>query len=432
MLSSKMAEPGVKGVGPGVKGAGKKATLQKKQLYANPLPVGRSGPPKTWSEWFKGLLFSQPDTLVGWYDALTCSVWLKDTDAAAQRLWTHGFFGKGNLSRSEPTWTARKRDEITARSQGRLTAEQMTQRRREERKLLKIERAKAAVRAGIQLPDGVAALGGDTQDLTADAGENSSPWQGDEDIPEIESGISRVRGLKYFSETVQQRKANQAQEHSASESESVPEALEEPPEGVEHFQLTMVEAFFLAGMLGCLEVRDAQDRPLSTELLYQLCLISQLPAHAPLRSEQVWARPDNPFLLSYVVYHHFRSLGWVVKNGTKFCVDYLLYKRGPVFSHAEFSVLIIPEYEDERDAQTSPFSQHHNAGEKSWVWFSTMNRVNSQVQKTLILTHVLVPSIARLGLLEQPQQLVKSLQVDRSYQVTEVAIRRWVPARMKA
>jgi hypothetical protein len=44
---------------------------------------------------------------------------------------------------------------------------------------------------------------------------------------------------------------------------------------------------------------------------------------------------DNPFLINYVVYHHYRSLGWVVKSGIKFCVDYLLYKRGPVFHHAE-------------------------------------------------------------------------------------------------
>lgn len=46
-------------------------------------------------------------------------------------------------------------------------------------------------------------------------------------------------------------------------------------------------------------------------------------------------RFDNPFLVNYAVYHHYRSLGWVVKGGIKFCVDYLLYKRGPVFSHAE-------------------------------------------------------------------------------------------------
>ena len=46
-------------------------------------------------------------------------------------------------------------------------------------------------------------------------------------------------------------------------------------------------------------------------------------------------RFDNPFLVNYVVYHHYRSLGWVIKGGIKFCVDYLLYKRGPVFHHAE-------------------------------------------------------------------------------------------------
>ena len=47
-------------------------------------------------------------------------------------------------------------------------------------------------------------------------------------------------------------------------------------------------------------------------------------------------RADNPFLINYVFHHHYRSLGWVVKNGIKFCVDYLLYKRGPVFHHAEY------------------------------------------------------------------------------------------------
>lgn len=57
-------------------------------------------------------------------------------------------------------------------------------------------------------------------------------------------------------------------------------------------------------------------------------------------------RPDNPFIVSYVVYHHYRSLGWVVRNGVKFCVDWVLYKgadgvknprggAGPVGGHAE-------------------------------------------------------------------------------------------------
>lgn len=44
--------------------------------------------------------------------------------------------------------------------------------------------------------------------------------------------------------------------------------------------------------------------------------------------------PDDPFLVSYIAYHHFRSIGWVVKPGIKFCCDWLLYRRGPAFSHS--------------------------------------------------------------------------------------------------
>jgi tRNA-splicing endonuclease subunit Sen2 len=63
--------------------------------------------------------------------------------------------------------------------------------------------------------------------------------------------------------------------------------------------------------------------------------MTDLPPQIPSNNLIQQLRFDNPFLLKYVVYHHYRSLGWVVKGGIKFCVDYLLYKRVPVFSHAE-------------------------------------------------------------------------------------------------
>ena len=59
------------------------------------------------------------------------------------------------------------------------------------------------------------------------------------------------------------------------------------------------------------------------------------PGLPPNLSSMYENRFDNPFLVHYVAYHYYRSLGWVVKGGIKFCVDYLLYKRGPVFAHAE-------------------------------------------------------------------------------------------------
>jgi hypothetical protein len=63
---------------------------------------------------------------------------------------------------------------------------------------------------------------------------------------------------------------------------------------------------------------------------------AHLPPTVPPKNPIQQLQFDSPFLINYVAYHHYRSLGWVVKGGIKFCVDYLLYKRGPVFSHAEW------------------------------------------------------------------------------------------------
>lgn len=254
---------------PEVKGAGKKASLLKNQLYAKPLPVGQhptsrsTTQPRSWwdrlNEWSKRIYdntYSAP-MYNGWYDETTKSVWLYD-NGDAQKLWTQGFFGKGNLSRSEPTWAERKQAERTAKERGEMTAEQMTQRRRDERKLLKIERARAAVKAGIQLPDGITALGGtlDEDGVRREASAGSGLWQGDEEIPSIEAGVARVKGLKYFSADVQSPSSAGSSPFPVLASDLAGSDLE----GVEHFQLSMVEAFFLAGMLGCLQVHDAQDK----------------------------------------------------------------------------------------------------------------------------------------------------------------------------
>jgi len=136
-------------------------------------------------------------------------------------------------------------------------------------------------------------------------------------------------------------------------------------------------------------------------------------------------RFDNPFLVNYVVYHRYRSLGWTVKGGIKFCVDLLLYKRGPVFHHAEFGVVVIPVYEDPKDKETSPF-QLANVDPFTWTWLSTINRVNSQVQKTLILSYVTIPSQTR-----HPQHLLSSPACLAHYSVREVVLRRFIPARMR-
>ncbi|KAG9018890.1 tRNA splicing endonuclease subunit sen2 [Tulasnella sp. 427] len=206
---------------------------------------------------------------------------------------------------------------------------------------------------------------------------------------------------------------------------------EENPENpeiqeMEHLQLTLPEAFFLAWALGCLRVLDpATNTFLATPELFAKSLEAHLPFS--LSSPELYRRPDNPFLVHYVIFHHFRSLGWVIRGGIKFCVDYLLYKKGPVFHHAEFSLVVCPVYEDPKDQESSPFDLS-NAKPMDWAWFSTVNRVNSQVKKTLILVYVTIPSMDRMS--------AASVSLDHStclsfYSVREVVARRFIPARMR-
>ena len=49
-------------------------------------------------------------------------------------------------------------------------------------------------------------------------------------------------------------------------------------------------------------------------------------------------------------------------------------------THTRFAMVLIPVYEDPDDAVSSPFTLS-NVEPFTWQWFSTINRVNSQVQK---------------------------------------------------
>jgi len=76
----------------------------------------------------------------------------------------------------------------------------------------------------------------------------------------------------------------------------------------EHFQLTLEEAFFLSYSLGVLTILDPTTKsPISNKDLFTLFRKS---SYSPPLTDLSLA-PDDPFLLDYVVYHHFRSLGWV-------------------------------------------------------------------------------------------------------------------------
>lgn len=73
---------------------------------------------------------------------------------------------------------------------------------------------------------------------------------------------------------------------------------------VETLNLTLEEAFFLQYALGCLQVIDMSG-PLTI-----------------LQTWQKFCEAKSDFIESYIVYHYFRSKGWVVKSGHKFGGDF--------------------------------------------------------------------------------------------------------------
>lgn len=107
-------------------------------------------------------------------------------------------------------------------------------------------------------------------------------------------------------------------------------------------------------------------------------------------------------------------------------------------------MVLIPVYEDPNDAVSSPFALS-NVEPFTWQWFSTINRVNSQVQKvcpgrffsgswgwanfmckTLVLSHVTIPALSRLSVAD-----LCSPACFKRYVIREIVVRRFVPARMR-
>lgn len=356
------------------------------ELYKDPLPLPNvvllpslGHNPLSLAIYLYHYLFPRiPSTkrLRGVLDEETCSVWIQDQKDAST-LWFSGFFGKGQFSRSEPSWYIR-----TQRSLGllgkneRLTSEEITARRRAARAEMKAERARK-----------------EKEELEAVLlAEGKLPML----EPSIEEKVEAAENLLETSE-----------DSGVKSSTGVVEAIP----NLENLQLTLYEALFLSLSLDSLDVYhpasdgciDKKDLPL---------LFTKL--HAKIDGSTHTAAmisTNSHFLIQYSVYHHYRSLGWTVKPAVKFGVDWLLYKRGPVFSHAEFSIVVTP----------SPSAK--TGDDKPWWWLHMLSRVNGQVKKTIILAYVeFDQEWMDLGNLTLRELLGR-------YKIREVSIRRWIPSR---
>ena len=118
-----------------------------------------------------------------------------------------------------------------------------------------------------------------------------------------------------------------------------------------------------------------------------------------------------------------------MRPGIKFSCDLLLYLRGPAFSHAEFAVIIQPAYAREY------WQRERDSSEKrrEWHWIHMVNRVQSQVRKSLVVCFVEVPPpLRRVGEGKGRDWDVEEPDIRgflERYKVREFVIRRWTPNR---
>jgi tRNA-splicing endonuclease subunit Sen2 len=198
-----------------------------------------------------------------------------------------------------------------------MTSEEITAKRRADRKQFKADRAKA-----------IAAVAEEAELIFATEGRVVAPALSGPAIPSAAT-------WKPSSQTPPEDPVPSEQDPVASDQEN---ETEDDLVDIEHLQLTLQEAFFLCWTLDCLTILDPHtSEPMSLEQIWLSFQRVHLPPFISLTpSIETPLQFDNPFLIHYMVYHHYRSLGWVIKGGIKFCVDYLLYKRGPVFAHAEY------------------------------------------------------------------------------------------------
>jgi len=165
-------------------------------------------------------------------------------------------------------------------------------------------------------------------------------------------------------------------------------------------QLGLCEAFFLSYALGCLVVEHDGE---------ELKLVEMWRRYSSLE-------PD--FLYRYAVYHHLRTKGWVVRDGTPMGADWNLYKLGPPFYHSTYSVRV-----EVVCGLTGRVLSMNGIEPLSWADLLGLNRLNQTINKDLLIARV-----ERLGVQNKD---LSTPHILHKLPVTLRRIKRWLPGEMR-
>ncbi|NXC46011.1 SEN2 endonuclease, partial [Penelope pileata] len=166
----------------------------------------------------------------------------------------------------------------------------------------------------------------------------------------------------------------------------------------EYLQLSLEEAFFLVYALGCLTIYYSEE-PLTILKLWE-----------------IFSEVKPNFKTTYMAYHYFRSKGWVPKVGLKYGTDFLLYRKGPPFYHASYSVIAELVDDNFEGSLRRPLS---------WMSLSGLNRTTVNASKELMLCYLIKPS-------DMTEEEMATPECLKRIKVQELIVTRWVSSRERS
>ncbi|XP_075795762.1 tRNA-splicing endonuclease subunit Sen2 [Pelodiscus sinensis] len=166
----------------------------------------------------------------------------------------------------------------------------------------------------------------------------------------------------------------------------------------EYLQLSLEEAFFLVYALGCLSIYYNEE-PLTILKLWE-----------------VFSEVQPNFRTTYMAYHYFRSKGWVPKVGLKYGTDLLLYRKGPPFYHASYSVIAELVNDNFEGSLHRPLN---------WMSLSGLNRTTMNVSKELMLCYLIRSC-------DMTDKEMSSPECLKRIKVQELIVSRWVSSRERS
>lgn len=297
------------------------------------------------------------------------SVWVMDAIQASD-LAARGSYGKGILSRSVPDFVARQqRLQASVQRTANNTAKQLVLRSAEVR--------------------------GEKSSFAVSSSSSSRAALTDErDVEEYDPEVAVAANLVPDAQL-----ASLESQHVALQNElayvSAPLMVGEMGEPL---LLALEEAFFLQYALQCLDVITEDGIELTVEQAWRL-----------------YRRLDARFAEKYVSYQFHRSHGWCPKQGIKFGSDWILYKKGPLYHHASYQVIVT------RLARESLVADERLVRTLTWAKMHHLNRLAEGVQKELLLTYVIDPAAGSGVSLDSPDCIPH-------FSIREVALKRFIPS----